>query len=841
MNNLPNRKLSAVLSFITASVLAGTIAKAQTAPTTPAPAASSDDTVELQKYVVTGSNIPQAAEALAIPVAVVDQTVMQNSGVASDALDMLRKVAPNISGIGQENAQISTGTNFGGASLTIKGLPTLILLDGRRVADDPAQATGGSQFVDLNMIPLAAVDRFEILQDGASAIYGSDAIGGVINIILKKDYNGWEAGGHYGFSTDTGHYEERSGYLTGGVSTDKTSITLTFDYAQHNQLMLSTRPYTNPIYGTYTFPGSIDVYDNLSGVDTFYQLAPGLNAPPGGGKYTIAQLVSMGVYVPESSTAQFQTFNLANNETLIGQLKRYSAMANFDHKIFGDNLVAFGNVLAARTVTQSQLNAQPVVPYLEDAWVDVNVFGYPSSPPPAGTTYVPVTSPGNPFSQAFLDQGQTVAESQPGYGDGSGEDINARARFIQFPRIYHNESDLFRVVGGLKGDITPDYHWEMAADINRYSLDYTNSGLIDTVALNNALQDGQLNPFARVQAAGAFNGVVGTAFVDMLSTLQAFDVKVDGTPFELPAGKLGFAVGVNYDREVLSANPDVNSLPNATGTTQGWSNATTFNNFTAVRDVMSEFAELSIPVLSAKQGITGANKLDIDGAVRHDDYNGQVGSTTNPEVSVGFQPFDDQFKVRASAGKSFIAPQLFQLYGPTSAGSTVDITYNPSGGGAAKTVQFNQTGGANPGLQPETATSWSVGFVATPKAVDGLSVSVDFSEINEKKIFGVVPAATLIQSVETQGTASPYASLIHFNSSTGTPVTGVGQISSHSPQQVYVTQNDINLAGQKILSTDIAIDYVKKVTGVGRFEINSTWTLYNSYQLQQIPTEQYYG
>ena len=104
----------------------------------------------------------------------------------------------------------------------------------------------------------------------------------------------------------------------------------------------------------------------------------------------------------------------------------------------------------------SSLNAQPVVPYLEDPWIDVNVFGYPSSPPPAGTTYVPATAPGNPFSQTFLDQSKAMPESAPGNGDGSGYEILARSRFIQFPRIYEQDADLFRIVGGLRGDITED-------------------------------------------------------------------------------------------------------------------------------------------------------------------------------------------------------------------------------------------------------------------------------------------------------------------------------------------------------------------------------------------------
>jgi iron complex outermembrane receptor protein len=852
MNDIRLRKLVAVLSLFAASGALATTGYAQATTTTTtttatpttaevtAPASSNEEPTKMEQYVVTGSNIPQAADALSIPVAIIGSSVMEDSGIAADTLDLLRKVAPNISGIGSENAQIATASNFGGASVNIKGLPTLVLVDGRRVANDPAEATGGSQFVDLNLIPPAAIDRVEVLEDGASAIYGSDAVGGVINIILKKDYNGWEMGAHYGFSTGTGRYEERSGYLTGGVSNGKTSITVSFDYAQHNELYLSSRPYTNPIYGTYTAPGTLEVYDNLSGSDNFYKMTAPSGAPPGGGSYTLQQLITMGDYTPETTGQAFVALNLAAGETLTSALKRYSAMTNIEHKIFGEHLVGFANIIAANTKTWSSLNAQPLVPFLEDAWTDINVEGFPSSPPPAGVSYIPVTAPTNPFSAAFLDQNQTTPESGPGFGNGSGEAIYVRNRYLAYPRLYQNDSTLYRVVGGLKGDITDDLHWEAAANIDRYTLSYTNPGLFDTADLQNAWADGQLNQFAINNPSSAFVGVIGTAFVNMLSTLNGFDFKLDGTPFDLPGGKLGFAAGASFVREGLSAVPDINSLPNSSGTTQGWSNATTFKEFSADRTVTSYFGEVSVPVTGSKENIPGAYAINVDAAVRYDSYSGNVGSTTNPQVNFSWAPMDDQFKIRASAGKSFIAPELFELDGPISSGSTASITYNTVGGGT-KSAQFNQTGGSNPFLKPTTAHSWTAGFVFTPKAVSGLSITIDYSDITEKQIVGTVPAGTIIQSVETSGSSSPYIGEVHYNSPTGASPTGPGGISNHSPQSIYVIQNLVNLAGQKIDSTDINVDYTWKAAGIGKFDISSVWTWYNSYKLELIPTEQFYN
>lgn len=855
MKDLRIRKFLAGLSLFAAANMLTSTGKAQaTTTTTTTTATPTTDqvtsttttpapVVTLEKMTVTGSNIPMAVDALAIPVNTIDLATIEDSGVSSDTLDLLRKVAPNISGMGEENAQVDTASNFGGASVNIKGLPTLVLINGRRVATDPAESTGGSQFVDLNVIPLAAVERFEVLQDGASAIYGSDAVGGVINIILKSNYNGWEMGAHYGFSTEAGHYEERSGYIVGGVSNDKTSITVSMEYAQHNDLFLASRPYTNPIYGTYTAPGgSIEIYDNISGSDNFYHLAPGVAAPPGGQQYTITQLVSMGVYVPVTTADQFELFNLANGETLIGSLKRYSAMVNMDHKIFGNSLQAFGTMMFSQTQTFSQLNAQPLVPYLLDPWVSVNVYGFSGYPPPAGVNYAPTSIAANPFSTTYMDEGSAgalIPESGPGNGDGSGLEVLLRDRYTSDPRQYINNDYFYRGVGGLKGDITDDIHWEAGADINRYVLNYTNPGLWDTAALNAAWADGQLNPFAAAPPQSAFAGIVGTAFVDMLSTLNAFDAKVDGNIFDLPGGKLGFAVGVNYVRESLSAVPDINSLPNSSGTTQGWANATTFEQFDATRDFQSEFAEVSVPVTSPAENIPFAHSINADVAIRYDDYSGNVGSTTDPEINVSWAPVDDQFKIRASAGKSFIAPELYSLYGPVSAGSTPSITYT-SVGGSMNTAQFNETGGSNPDLKPTTAKSWSAGIVATPKALNGLTITIDYSQIDEKAIVGTIPAETIVQSVETDGTSSPYIAEVHYNTPNGPEPTGPGGISGKSPQSIYVLQNLVNLSGQKINSTDINIDYTWSFTGIGKFDLSSYWTWYNSYQLQLIPTEGYY-
>lgn len=266
-------------SVLAALLPLGVFGQEAPAPTTQQPTAAADSsaddgTVKMEKFTVTGSFIPSAAEALALPVTTFGDQDITYSGEHSDTLNLLRKIAPSISGFGAENGTIRTADTYGGATISNHGMQTLLLIDGRRAATSSAEAVGGTQFVDVNMIPAAAIDRIEVLQDGSSATYGSDAVGGVINIILKKNYNGWEAGTHYGVATDTGHYTEREAYITGGVSNGKTSILISADYAKHDPIMFSQRPYTNPYYATEYYPGIIDVYNIATGNDEDYQLNP---------------------------------------------------------------------------------------------------------------------------------------------------------------------------------------------------------------------------------------------------------------------------------------------------------------------------------------------------------------------------------------------------------------------------------------------------------------------------------------------------------------------------------------------------------------------------------------
>ena len=189
--------------------------------TTPAATTDDKDTLKLEKYVVTGSNLPTAGETPVAPITLLTPEIIEHTGITNDLLQVIRKSAPQFTGnanLGGDNGNINSGSTNGGSALALRNLPTLVLVNGRRLASAPVGATGGGVFVDVNAIPVSAIERIEILTDGASAIYGTDAVSGVVNIILKTDFQGSEVGGRYAVNANQGrHYEERSAYgVVGG-------------------------------------------------------------------------------------------------------------------------------------------------------------------------------------------------------------------------------------------------------------------------------------------------------------------------------------------------------------------------------------------------------------------------------------------------------------------------------------------------------------------------------------------------------------------------------------------------------------------------------------------------
>ena len=793
MNNLSSRKLKVSLSLLATMSLSAASGFGQ--------AAAKVETQVLEKYVVTGSYLTQAANSIAIPVITIDTKSIENSGSVTNVLEILRKTTPQFSGngnLGSSNANVGSGSTNGGSQILLRNAATLVLLNGRRSAVNPVSSTGGYSFVDVNMIPVAAIQRIEVLADGASAIYGTDAVSGVVNIILKTNYEGFEMGGRYGWSTNKGHTAERSAYVVGGVSNGKTSMTLSAEFVKQDPIFNYERSYSDPTYGTPTFAGSV----NIGG--SFYYLDPTKNAPATTvGGLAPAALVANGTYKgPLTQGDMFQYFNLAQYVTQSVQNERKSFSLAFDHK-WNDSVSAFGDVLVVQTNTFSQINGQPINSSALAALT-------PGTFPGAGGTTIPAGLYGNPFNVP----------------------VTARNRLTAAPRQYLNDTTGIRGVAGFKGKIDNNWSWEVAGTYNRITQDYQNPGVINNKNLANAIVTNQFNFFARTQAAGVIQngGFVGIATGGFISTLRNVDVKVSGSLVELPAGPLDVAVGAEQRKEGLSAVADpLSQLDPVTGTL-GWNGATTLYPFDANRSVGSLFAEARVPIA---KNLPGAHLLEATAAVRHEYYSDTTNPTV-PKISLRYLPLNDEFALRGTYSKSFSAPSLFNLFGPVSVGFTTPFTLRRVNGTSVANLQTNSQSGSNSTLKPSKAKNATVGFVYSPKAVKGFSMSVDYWNIKQTELISSIPTNVILQDVETKGPASQYSSVVRFKSFTGAQVTAPGQIGTAVPDDVYVTAKNVNIADQSLDGFDVNLKYTFK-TEAGRFDFGSNIGIYNHYTHVDVP------
>jgi len=768
----------------------------------------------MEEFVVTGSYIPAALdETKALPLQIIDIQAIQASGVNTNVLDVLRKTIPQIQGgnnIGLENGNISGNSTNGGSQIALRNVSTLVLIDGKRVAPDAVAASGGYEFVDLNIIPLAAVERIEVLTDGASAIYGSDAVSGVINIILRKDYQGAEVDTHYTEAPNAtgGYWRERSVSAMVGAGDAKTHLVFSAEWTKSDPIWERDVSYDNQFFGTLTYPGVV------TGGGQYYKLAPGLNAPPPvgeGGPTTMANLVAQGVYNVVSIDDVIDGFNLSTKPTILNSFDKRIVTVAATHDIT-DQLAFKADFLYAYTDTGYQLNPQPV--------------SVSNAALIAEGAYTPLTNDG---------------------GDG-GPNMTIRNRFVSGPnRIYENQSNFYRGTATFEGKVNDYFNWQVYAN---YNISYQTALGFNQV-LNSALlagiADGNINMFAITQNPTdmAAADIYGTSVGNYTSGLYTYNALINGKIWDLPGGALRYAAGVEYRKESLIATADYDSTVPPGGTSSLWNNGVSISPFNASRDAKSEFAELKVPLFSPQNGIPGLHLLSVDGAFRHEEYS-DGNTSTVPKVSIRYLPYNDDIALRATFAKSFAEPTLYELYGPTNSGFTNSpqglTAYNSSGTaiGAYPDVQGLEMSGSNPDLTPQKAKSQTFGILYSPKYVKGLEVSVDYVSIKQTDLIAE-PASdlTMMQSVEEYGPASPFAQYVTLNNfpgQGGTRVTAPGQLSPN-PENVYVLESNVNIASQNQHGWDIGLKYTLPWQTYGRFAINSEWAILKQFFLKTGPTD----
>ncbi|MEO8849012.1 MAG: TonB-dependent receptor [Casimicrobiaceae bacterium] len=737
------------------------------------------------KVEVTGSNIKRVEGESALPVTVLTREDIQRSG-ATTAMELMNYITANTSFGNTSLSNVIGASTFSNQTASLRGLGgqrTLILIDGKRITTTGG-AVSAAEGVNLSSIPFDAIERVEVLKDGASAIYGSDAIAGVINFIMRSDYRGAEGSVQYGSPTRSGGGEQwiASGTVGfGDLSKDRYNAFMSLSYAKQNSLDDNQRDYSRTSYLPYinllaissnTFPGNITTgHIGVPGPCT----APNFKDPA---------ILGSGCYFDPS---------MMDGVQMVPDNKLWNFFASGKFQINRD-WQAYATALYSRDETRFQIQPTPI-----------------SSLFAAGT---------------FAPNGQILLQPTSAYyphdlaaaAGVDGQPLDVRYRCVECGmRNTTDTNENGQAIFGVKG-AWKNWDWDANGFYSESkATEKVNDGFVFYSRILPLLNSGTVNLFGPNTAATEqqiqATKYVGTTF-EGTAKQYGVNLKTSGEIFKLPAGSAALAVGADFRREELDQTP---SAALASGDLTGYG-----GNIGAVnqsRNLWAAYAELNVPIVKTLEG---------DIAVRYDHYS-DFGSTTNPKVSLRWQP-TSSFLMRTSYGTGFLAPSLYELYTPNTTGVSAtgqsDPLRCPTTGDARDCItQFPITLGGNPHLQPEKSYQFTFGGIWEP--VRGGSISLDYFKLNLSNTISSGPSTqSILQDLGrfngyvTRGPVDPTQPNLPG------PITNI--------QQTYVNQGNVHMEG-----VDVSLNYRTPTSWVGNFVFNINGTYFIRYDSQN--TDGSYG
>jgi iron complex outermembrane receptor protein len=663
-----------------------------------ATSALAQEAQKLERIEITGSSIKRIDAETAVPLTIVTRESIDKSG-ASNVQELVDRLSSNNGGGRSLGESIGDSAATGQTGASLRGLGrerTLVLLNGRRLAIYPFAGAG----VDLNAIPLAAIDRIEILRDGASSTYGSDAIGGVINFITRKDFRGGEVTAGYEQPQGIGGKiaSAQGGIGFGDLAKDKFNILGTFSFQEYDVIHAADRDFAKtgnrPDIGVVkdsgnTFPANAfnaETGAYIPGVAGF----PNCRPPDsyGGAANCRYDYTSKIDIVPASSR--------------FGALLRGTAEMGSDHLLFAELSYSKNEITLGSSQTPSSTTGRDDYLY------------------PAGGKYYPT---------AAVD-----ASSSAGY---RGDLVIAWRMVDGGQRLTKVTNDMTRALIGAEGTLAGwDYKIGLMKATSKASEDFLTGNFSDT-QLVRVLKTGNVNPFGPNDATGL--ALLKEAELSgnnraSKTTLDAFDVSLSRELFSLAGGNAAMAAGLDLRKEeYLDGYSDIAGSGDIVG---GSGNA---GKVRGERKTMGFYAELVMPVIK---------NLELNAAVRADRYTGTKGesrdgafsspnlSSTSPKFSVRWTPTKEVL-VRGSIGKGFRAPALDNLYAPSAGtntgGNFTDPFYNTLRGCAQFpdpnycNTQLTAVNNSNRNLKPEKSKTATLGVVFEP--IKDLSMEVGYFNI----------------------------------------------------------------------------------------------------------------
>ena len=776
---------------------------------------------QLERVEITGSSIKRIDAEGALPVQIVTREDIRRSGVTSTE-QLLSSISAVSSSGGTSNSTGAGSSTYGISTISLHGLGderTLVLVNGRRLA---AFAGGGGAAVNVNVIPLAAIDRIEVLRDGASGVYGSDAIAGVVNFILSKDFQGVDVSATTGQPTRKGGGKNESLALVGGIGSlarDGYNLTLSATLERESALFARDRDFSKTgnqapfisagatgqgnIQGGYN-PGTGTVAGGnwVEGTP-----APGFGNPASSFGNPLAATDKCGDVnmflnlTPTSKRLPYCTFDSPGFVGLTPKRDLTNLSANGAFKV-SDAIEIFGDALYSKSIVTQQFQPSPVRrSFLQtdllfaEQGVDPVLLVSPSNPNYAfAKNYLLNLPPLPPGATAEQTTAYNKAVAQAAAIANSNQPIGVTARVFDFGlRTSEDTAEQTRLVVGTRG-VVFGQDYEVALAHNKA----TTSGIVpdgyfSQVAYAKVINSpgSDWNPWSLTQSA-AFNAALaasgakytgGTLKAESSST--GIDAKVSGDWFSLPGGKSQYAVGAQFRNERYATTP---SAALGTGDIAGLGGATA--PVDKSRNIASVFGELNMPILKTLEGNL---------ALRGDKYQG-VGESLNYKGSLRWTP-SKQILVRGSVGSSFRAPTLADLWTPDTVGTSEQFN-DPTTGGLD--LQVNSINGGKSDLKPEKATQSTIGIVFAP--IDNFTAGFDWFNIDVKNYIST-PSAQLLVSRFRAGDPA-YANLVTLDAN--------GDVET-------INQKLSNTGGSKVSGIDVDLRW-RQAFGASKLNVSLVGT-----------------
>lgn len=753
------RALSAGLAIALAAIAA---------PPAIAQDAGRGDPVSLDTVTVTGSRLMRKDLSAPSPTTVVsrEEIAMSGSATVETVLNEFPQLAAG------NTSSVNNGGGSGVLTANLRGLGatrTLTLVNGRRFM--PANSDG---VVDLASIPDALIENVEIMTGGASAVYGSDAIAGAVNFILRKDFQGLEATYTHGQTAESdGDYDKLDLTLGGNFADDRGNAVLSISRTERDAVLQAWRPFSqvplDTVAGQLVPGGSGSIPGTRIGLSGG-QLASlvGVNLAPAGDCSAITGIRFGDGGVPLPYCSPQDAYNYADLNYLQRPLERTQVTA-LAHFALTDAVSAYGEAYYSNSRNEYQQAPDSFTPVTPGA--------------PSSTLLVPnyTTNPVLlPAVRRFFADNAHIFDPD---GDGVAAIVGSGRRADELgPRFYTYERVSYNLVGGLRGEFEAGgghwWRWDAFMQEQRTRTDTVNNNQINQARLSQALNatvDGNgnlacVNPAsgcvpASIFGLGSIDAAAAAFLTPQRASYEIFDrtvagATISGTMFDLPAGSVSLAFGAEYRRDEYRFQPSPMDVSGDYG-------AVSQSPMAGRYSVKEVFAEFRVPLLS---GVRLVRDLAIEGAARYSDYS-TIGGVNTWKLGAEWVP-TDWLRLRSAYNVAIRAPSLNELYAPQARGFTAGV--DPCTAAARPTqaqqqlciqqgvpaadlpnftqgsVGFERTTGGNPGLSEEQSKTFTVGAVFSIPAVEGLNFAVDYFEVEIEDAITSITANQMLSDCFTR-------------------------------------------------------------------------------------------